>query len=346
MSELQTTRTIEVVGAEIRALTATALNNIIEIGRRMCEAKELLPHGEFYPWIEQVAGYKKSTANNFMRLFKAYADPQGNLFGAEVSNLQTFGGLSYSKALALLDVPAEEREEFVETHDVETMTTKELERVIKERDSIRDLAQKLQTQSREDAETIATLSGQLGDAEQTVKDYSEENVKLTDDLAEAEKRIRELENRPVEVAAQVDEEAVKKAADEAQAQADARWKTEIEKIKKQMADVEKKRDQLEQKVKKAEEKAAASADTAGAETEKAKAEAEKLRAEVDRLSRELKMSGEAVTTCKWHFTAWQHAYTDMKKAVEAMEPEDAGRIKNAMGAQLKAWLQEVEQSLR
>lgn len=332
MSELQTTRTIEVVGAEIRALTATALNNIIEIGRRMCEAKEILPHGEFYPWIEQVAGYKKSTANNFMRLFKAYADPQGNLFGAEVSNLQTFGGLSYSKALALLDVPAEEREEFVETHDVETMTTKELERVIKERDELAAAAKRKEDQYNAEHKRLV-----------------EENMRLLEQSADdadraraLEQRVEELENRPIEVAVQVDEEAVKKAADEAQAQADARWKTEIEKIKKQMADVEKKRDQLEQKVKKAEEKAAASADTAGAEAEKVKAEAEKLRAEVDRLSRELKMSGEAVTTCKWHFTAWQHAYTDMKKAVEAMEPEDAGRIKNAMGAQLKAWLQEVE----
>lgn len=339
MSELQTTRTIEVVGAEIRALTATALNNIIEIGRRMCEAKEILPHGEFYPWIEQVAGYKKSTANNFMRLFKAYADPQGNLFGAEVSNLQTFGGLSYSKALALLDVPAEEREEFVETHDVETMTTKELERVIKERDKLEQDVIDAQEAWRNAEDAL----NQEREKAETFRVQAETNAKL----AESNRRkVEELENRPIEVAVQVDEEAVKKAADEAQAQADARWKTEIEKIKKQMADVEKKRDQLEQKVKKAEEKAAASADTAGAEAEKAKAEAEKLRAEVDRLSRELKMSGEAVTTCKWHFTAWQHAYTDMKKAIEAMEPEDAGRIKNAMGAQLKAWLQEVEQSLR
>ena len=40
MTELQTVRTVEVVAAEINALTASMLGNIVEIGRRMCEAKE------------------------------------------------------------------------------------------------------------------------------------------------------------------------------------------------------------------------------------------------------------------------------------------------------------------
>ena len=57
-----------------------------EVFLKVCEAKELLPHGDFYPWIEQVAGYKKSTANNFMRLFDAYGNPQKSMFGAEISN--------------------------------------------------------------------------------------------------------------------------------------------------------------------------------------------------------------------------------------------------------------------
>ena len=108
-----------------------------------------------------------------------------------------------------------------------------------------------------------------------------------------------------------------------------------------MSDAEKKRDKLAEAVKKAEEKAATAAGTAGAEAEKAKAEAEQLRAEVDRLSRELKMSGEAVTTCKLHFGAWQRAYADMKKAMADMPPEDRKRILGAVEAQLKAWMKEM-----
>ena len=41
MNELQTTRTLDMVAAEIRTFTASMLNNIIEIGRRMVEAKEM-----------------------------------------------------------------------------------------------------------------------------------------------------------------------------------------------------------------------------------------------------------------------------------------------------------------
>lgn len=42
-----TTKTVEVVAAEINSLTESMLVNIVEIGRRMCEAKEMLPYGTF-----------------------------------------------------------------------------------------------------------------------------------------------------------------------------------------------------------------------------------------------------------------------------------------------------------
>lgn len=95
MTELQTARTVEVVAAEINALTASMLGNIVEIGRRMCEAKEMLPYGTFGTWIKENTGYSTSTANNFMRLFQEYGSPQGCLFGAQVE-CQTFGKLSYA----------------------------------------------------------------------------------------------------------------------------------------------------------------------------------------------------------------------------------------------------------
>ena len=86
------TRTPEIIAGEIRTFTASMLNNIIEIGRRMVEVKEMLPHGEFMGWVEENTGYSQSTANNFMRLFAEYGDRQGSLFGAEV-NSQTFANL-------------------------------------------------------------------------------------------------------------------------------------------------------------------------------------------------------------------------------------------------------------
>ena len=55
--EMAVSRTPEVVAAEIRALTANMLTSIVEIGRRMCEAKEMLPHGSFGNWIKENTGY-------------------------------------------------------------------------------------------------------------------------------------------------------------------------------------------------------------------------------------------------------------------------------------------------
>ena len=56
MSGLVEKKSPEVLAAEIRALTASMLANIIELGRRMCQAKEILPHGEFGAWVKEETG--------------------------------------------------------------------------------------------------------------------------------------------------------------------------------------------------------------------------------------------------------------------------------------------------
>ena len=109
-------RSIEVVTDEIKSLVSSAqsvmLGYAVEIGRRLVEAKDLLPHGEWGKWLREKVEFSQSSANNFMKLFEEYGDRQFTLFGAAVSNSQTFGNLSYTKALRLLAVPGEEREEF------------------------------------------------------------------------------------------------------------------------------------------------------------------------------------------------------------------------------------------
>lgn len=54
MNELDIKRTPETVGAEIRGLTAQAKQMTlwfgIEIGRRLCEVKEMIGHGEWLPY--------------------------------------------------------------------------------------------------------------------------------------------------------------------------------------------------------------------------------------------------------------------------------------------------------
>lgn len=139
MNEL--TRTPETVGAEIRGLTAQAKQMTlwfgIEIGRRLCEVKEMIGHGEWLPYLKAQTEFSQSTASRFMTLYREYGAQQQTLFGAE-SNYPTLNNLSISNALRLLALPENERESFAEEHDVEHMSARELEELIQEKKAAED----------------------------------------------------------------------------------------------------------------------------------------------------------------------------------------------------------------
>lgn len=262
MNGLTTTRTPEVVAAEIRTFTASMLNNIIEIGRRMVEVKEMLPHGEFMGWVEETTGYSQSTANNFMRLFAEYGDRQGSLFGAEV-NSQTFANLTYSKALALLALPSGEREEFVESHDVSDMTTKELKEAIRERDEAKAAAEYSEKK-------LGELSRAFDESQTALENEHARTLELNT-------KIKELESAPKEV--YKDEAAIQKAADEARAAAEAEWSAKVKEAEDKLAKAEEKAERAKEKAKKAGEQT-------NGEVANLKAEAEQLRAELEKAKRE------------------------------------------------------------
>lgn len=138
MNEVITTtgRSISTVTTEIRTITRQTqqlmLSAAIEIGRRLQEAKSLVPHGEWGAYLRDEVEFSQSTANNFMRIYEEYGDQQESLFSV---NSQALTNLPYTKALRLLAVPAEERAEFVEKNDVENKSTRELEQLIRERDA-------------------------------------------------------------------------------------------------------------------------------------------------------------------------------------------------------------------
>lgn len=139
MGELQVQRTPELIAAEIRNIheqtTRMVLYNAIEIGRRLVEAKSLLPHGEWSKWLEEKVNYSQSTANNFMRLFREYGSEQITLLADANLKNPIFSKLSYSQAVALLALPQEERETFVQENDIENMSTRELQAAIKAREA-------------------------------------------------------------------------------------------------------------------------------------------------------------------------------------------------------------------
>lgn len=150
MSEL-VVRTTEIIAAEINSIKDQTrrimLQSSIEIGRRLVEAKSMLKHGEWGTWLKESVDYSQSTANNLMKIFEEYGSEQLTLFGDNAKS-EAFGNLSYTQAVALLGIPADERVEFIEQNNIQEMSTRELQKAIKEK---QELQKKLQ-ESEEKAE--------------------------------------------------------------------------------------------------------------------------------------------------------------------------------------------------
>ncbi len=187
-------RTMETVTLEIRTLQHQAngiiLNYAIEIGRRLDEAKSMLPHGEWGAWLKRELDYSQSTAQNFMRVFREYGDSQQSLFGGTPKS-QTFGNLTYSKALRLLAIPDEdEREKFAVENDVEHMSIRELNEALKARDEAQAKAAAAENEARGLRQETKRLREELADQAQVYK------AKLTAadvETTEANRKAREAQ---------------------------------------------------------------------------------------------------------------------------------------------------------
>lgn len=179
-------RDIKTVTAEIRTLTQQgqrlALEYAIEIGRRLKEAKSMLPHGQWGRWLKEEVEFSQSSAVNFMRLFEEYGADQITIFGAEAKS-EALGKLTYTKALKLLAMPEEEREAFVRENPVEEMSSRELEQAIRERDQAR--------QRLEEAETRLEELEQAGEREQELEKQLAEAKKEADTASFAAKKAGE-----------------------------------------------------------------------------------------------------------------------------------------------------------
>lgn len=203
-------RTAGAVAFEIRTLQSQArgiiLSYAIEIGRRLEEAKAMLPHGEWGAWLKRELDYSPSAAQNFMKVYREYGDSQQSLFGG-VPKSQTFGNLTFSKALSLLAIPdEEERARFAEENDVEHMTTRELNEALKARDAALDEA----AAAREDAKDIRREVNRL--QEQMADQARVYEAKLTSAGVEADK---------AKAAEQAAKEALEKQREKAQRLQDA-----------------------------------------------------------------------------------------------------------------------------
>lgn len=214
------TRDIESITAEILDAKRAGGEAILTIGRGLMEAKALLPHGEWLPWLEERVEFSEKAAQNFMRIARNYANPQA------------LADLGATKALMLLAVPDDARDEFIATpHLVDgeektviDMTSRELDRAIRERDEALKAAAQAQAEQaaaeqarKKMAEDMALANGRIAGLNAEVEAQAIRASEAQDAAVRLEEELEELRSRPVEVAVQVDEAAVEAARREAEA---------------------------------------------------------------------------------------------------------------------------------
>jgi hypothetical protein len=309
MSELNVTRTPELIASEINGIKEQARAMVtyhsVEIGRRLVEAKGLLKHGEWEHWLETSVDYSQRTATNLMRIFKDF----GNLplLGGGVKS-QSLANLGYTQAVALLGLPADEREAFVESHDMEAMSTRELQQAIKERDDAKAEAARLEQEQELAKKQLAAAEKQAADRQATID-------QLTKAKAEAAKTQTKLEE------------------DLRKAKAKQTDDSELKRMQEQLTTAQRQVKELTVSLEEASKPAAdIPATVVEVVPEAIQKELDQARERNQKLERQLAQANEIGLTFKVHFTALKDAFKVLHDDIKGMPAEDTSRerYRNAM----------------
>ena len=157
-------RTLDEMKAGIRIRMRNMVNSALEIGFDLMEAKEACRHGEWMPFLKDI-GLSASTAANYMRIAK------------EVSADSKMAQLPYTKILALLAAPPEEREELAAA--AEDMSAAEIRRLTEERNRA--------------AEAANTETMRADQAEKDAKMFNQENAGLRTQIQNLQAKLERAE---------------------------------------------------------------------------------------------------------------------------------------------------------
>jgi chemotaxis protein histidine kinase CheA len=308
---------------------AAVLDCAIEIGRRLTDAKGMLPHGGFGKWVDENFEFSHSSANTFMKLFDEYGADQLTLFGA-VTESQTFANLPYSKALALLAVPREEREDFAKEVGAEELSVRELKKAIEDRKAA-------EARERELEDKLAAAEIAKAAAEALAKEADESRAKVEKLEADLKKR-RESELKlkdklkAAESNPKIPDDVLAKLKEEAESEAKAAQGAEIE---KQVAAAKAEAGKGTEEILKQLEEAKAAQEAAEAAQAQAEAIAKEATANLTEAQKKLKMASPTVTEFKALFEQVQEIVKKMRAKIEVVRAEDAdtaARLEAAMKA--------------
>ena len=335
MNEIVTSRDVEIVTAEImtikRQTQQVLITAAIEIGRRLTEVKSMIPHGEWGKYLEERVDYSQSTANNLMKIYREYGSGQDSLFD-NFANSQTFANLSYTQALALLSIPAEEREQFAEENDVASKSTREIQELIRQREEQATQINQLQnelTDAKSEKEEVEEL---LADAEKECDSRKQEVERLVEQLQKAQEAEQKANEQLKE--AKANPTVPKNVMDKLRAEAEA----EAKKAAAETAEKERKKIQGQL------EKAQKAAQDAEDEKKRTMQELAQMEQKLQAAQQEVKMANPDVAVFRALFEDVQQTFNRLNGArlkVMQADPAMGESLKNATVAVLDQWRKEL-----
>lgn len=321
-------RSITTITDEIIFYKSVGGQAVIEIGKRLMEAKAQLKHGEWLPWLSEKVEFSETSAQNFMRVAREYG------------NTQLVGDLGVSKALALLALPASERENFAsekhlvngEEKSVAEMSKRELEEAVRQQkiaEAERNEARRaLEAQRKETEEANAKVQAAQDAADAAraeVENAQGTALAAQERAAELERELKALREQPVDVAVQTvdaSEEQIAAAVAEAKKDAEAE-KTEA--LGKKAEELKKARDEL----KKAKAEMAAAAEA----LKKAEDERAALRETLEKTKKSAAaMDNKALAEFSVLFRQAQETVNRMTEIVDELDEESRPKIYRALDA--------------
>ena len=227
-------RTIEVITGEILDAKRAGGEAILTIGRCLIEAKDMLRHGEWLPWLNEQVELSERTAQKFMKLAREWSNPNA------------LADLGASKALMLLALPEGERDAFLEDHNVIDMSARQLEQAIKERDEARAAAEQAAADQRTAEQARDKMAEDMRLLNARLAGVREDREQAMENVARLEAELADLKAKPVDVAVEtvVDQGAI----DKARADAIAEMQAKLDKAKEAAAKARDKQKQAEASV--------------------------------------------------------------------------------------------------
>lgn len=320
-------RDLEIIESEILFYKRNAGQAIIEIGKRLNEAKAQLSHGEWLPWLREKVDISERSAQDFMRLAREYSK------SAEIADLGA------SKALALLALPVSERERFAaEKHEVDgveksvaDMTTKELKKAIEERDAARQTMEAMKARAEVAEQSREKMEQDMIHLKELHKRAKEAEEAKAEELRRVEAELEALRAKPVDVAVEyrTDPKELDAAREEGLSQARKSSQAILDAKEKALAAAEEQAKKLKEDLRRAREEAKA----ANINLQNAEKEAREAKKQAENAGKLAKVnSNENMVKFGVLFNQTQDMVNRMADAMGKEPEENRAKMRKAMEA--------------